>query len=232
MFFYHCRPIKFQERGVRIMDEARDTIGTPSPNIAEEYSDLGSTKSEEAASDRTKHQRGGRKQDDLSSTNTDEPASDRKKYQRGGRKEDTSRWNSLSSRLPPLGPDDESDGEDQQEKESPRAEDPKEREPRSRASTFKTGISSFNLKRAEGSGGRPMGVTVDDPTTKVPAEHEFDKERRKTTSDKGQPRTEREERQHMEPEEKKPVQIRLDLNLMIEVFLRAKIQGDVTITFL
>lgn len=215
------------------MDEARDIIGTPSPNIAEEYSDLGSTKSEEPASDRTKHQRGGRKQDDLGSTNADEPASDRKKYQRGGRKEDTSRWNSLSSRLPPLGPDDESDGEEAQEKESLHTEEPtEEREPRPRATPFKTGISSFNLKRAEGSGGRPMGVTIDDPTTKVSAEHKFDQERRKTTPDKGKPRTEREERQHMEPEEKKPVQIRLDLNLMIEVFLRAKIQGDVTITFL
>jgi hypothetical protein len=215
------------------MDEARDTIGTPSPNIAEDYSDLGSTKSEEPASDRTKHQRGGRKQDDLGSTNSDEPASDRKKYQRGGRKEDTSRWNSLSSRLPPLGPDDESDREEEQEKEPSRADEPtEEREPRPRATPFKTGISSFNLKRAEGSGGRPMGVTIDDPTTKVPAEHEFDQERRKTTPDKGKLRTEREERQHMEPEEKKPVQIRLDLNLMIEVFLRAKIQGDVTITFL
>jgi hypothetical protein len=218
------------------MDEARDTIGTPSPNIAEDYSDLGSTKSEEPASDRTKHQRGGRKQDDLGSTNSDEPASDRKKYQRGGRKEDTSRWNSLSSRLPPLGPDYESDGEEEQEKEPSRADEPtEERQPRSRAAPFKTGISSFNLKRAEGSGGRPMGVTIDDPTTKVSAEHEFDHQRRKTTPDKGKQRAEREDREERsprEPEEKKPVQIRLDLNLMIEVFLRAKIQGDVTITFL
>ena len=74
-----------------------------------------------------------------------------------------------------------------------------------------------------------MGVTIDDPTTKVSAEHEFDQPKRKTTPDKGK---QREERPQREPEEKKPVQIRLDLNLMIEVFLRAKIQGDVTITFL
>jgi hypothetical protein len=215
------------------MDEARDTIGRASPNIAEDYSDLGSTKSEEPASDRTKHQRGGRKQDDLGSTNSDEPASDRKKYQRGGRKEDTSRWNSLSSRLPPLGPDDGSDEEEEQEKEpSPEYERTEEQQPRERATPFKTGISSFNLKRAEGSGGRPMGVTIDDPKTKVSAEHEFDQQRRKTTPDKGKQKEEREERPQREPEEKKPVQIRLDLNLMIEVFLRAKIQGDVTITFL
>ena len=212
------------------MDEARDTIGRASPNIAEDYSDLGSTKSEEIASDRTKHQQGVLKQDDLGSTNSDEPASDRKTYKRGGRKEDTSRWNSLSSRLPPLGPDDESDGEEEQEKEPSCADEPTdERQPRPRAKPFKTGISSFNLKRAEGSGGRPMGVTVDDPTTKVSAEHEFDQPKRKTTPDKGK---QREERPQREPEEKKPVQIRLDLNLMIEVFLRAKIQGDVTITFL
>jgi hypothetical protein len=212
------------------MDGERDTMATPSPNIAEDYSDLGSTKSEEIASDRTKHQQGVLKQDDLGSTNSDEPASDRKTYKRGGRKEDTSRWNSLSSRLPPLGPDDESDGEEEQEKEPSCADEPTdERQPRPRAKPFKTGISSFNLKRAEGSGGRPMGVTVDDPTTKVSAEHEFDQPKRKTTPDKGK---QREERPQREPEEKKPVQIRLDLNLMIEVFLRAKIQGDVTITFL
>jgi hypothetical protein len=212
------------------MDGERDTMATPSPNIAEDYSDLGSTKSEELASDRTKHQQGGLKQDDLGSTNSDEPASDRKTYKRGGRKEDTSRWNSLSSRLPPLGPDEESDGEEEQEKEPSRADEPTdERQPRPRAKPFKTGISSFNLKRAEGSGGRPMGVTIDDPTTKVSAEHEFDQPKRKTTPDKGK---QREERPQREPEEKKPVQIRLDLNLMIEVFLRAKIQGDVTITFL
>jgi uncharacterized protein (DUF4415 family) len=211
------------------MDGERDTMATPSPNIAEDYSDLGSTKSEEIASDRTKHQQGVLKQDDLGSTNSDEPASDRKTYKRGGRKEDTSRWNSLSSRLPPLGPDDESDGEEEQEKEPSCADEPTdERQPRPRAKPFKTGISSFNLKRAEGSGGRPMGVTVDDPTTKVSAEHEFDQPKRKTTPDKGKQR----ERPQREPEEKKPVQIRLDLNLMIEVFLRAKIQGDVTITFL
>jgi hypothetical protein len=211
------------------MDGERDTMATPSPNIAEDYSDLGSTKSEEIASDRTKHQQGVLKQDDLGSTNSDEPASDRKTYKRGGRKEDTSRWNSLSSRLPPLGPDDESDGEEEQEKEPSCADEPTdERQPRPRAKPFKTGISSFNLKRAEGSGGRPMGVTIDDPTTKVSAEHEFDQPKRKTTPDKGKQR----ERPQREPEEKKPVQIRLDLNLMIEVFLRAKIQGDVTITFL
>jgi hypothetical protein len=218
------------------MDGERDTIATPSPNIAEDYSDLGSNKSEEPASDRTKYQRGGRKQDDLGSTNSDEPASDRKKYQRGGRKEDTSRWNSLSSRLPPLGPDDESDREEEQEEEPSRADEPtEERQPRPRSTPFKTGISSFNLKRAEGSGGRPMGVSIDDPTTKVSAEHEFDQQRRKTTPNKGKQKAEREEREEKpqrEPEEKKPVQIRLDLNLMIEVFLRAKIQGDVTITFL
>jgi len=222
------------------MNEARDTIGRPSSNIAEDYSDLGSTKSDEPASDRKKYQRGGRKQDDLGSTNSDGSASDRKKYQRGGRREDTSRWNSLSSRLPPLGSDDESDREEEQEKEPSRADEPiEERQPRPRATPFKTGISSFNLKRAEGSGGRPMGVTIDDPTTKVSAEHEFDQQRRKTTPDKGKqeergerPQRKPEERPQREPEEKKPVQIRLDLNLMIEVFLRAKIQGDVTITFL
>jgi uncharacterized protein (DUF4415 family) len=193
------------------MDGERDTIATPSPNIAEDYSDLGSTKSEEPASDRTKYQRGGRKQDDC-------------------------RWNSLSSRLPPLGPDDESDREEEQEEEPSRADEPtEERQPRPRGTPFKTGISSFNLKRAEGSGGRPMGVSIDDPTTKVSAEHEFDQQRRKTTPNKGKQKAEREEREEKpqrEPEEKKPVQIRLDLNLMIEVFLRAKIQGDVTITFL
>jgi YD repeat-containing protein len=190
------------------MDEEPDTIATPSPNIPEDYSDLGSI-------------------------NSEDPASDRQKYQRGGRKQSTSRWNSLSeSRLPPLGPDYESDREEEQEKEPSPPEDRREKEPaRPRATPFKTGISSFNLRRAEDSGGRPMGVKIDDPTTKV-SEQEFDQERRKTGQTRPDAGKQREERPQREPGEKKPVQIRLDLNLMIEVFLRAKIQGDVTITFL
>jgi len=46
--------------------------------------------------------------------------------------------------------------------------------------------------------------------------------------------TESEESEESEEEgekKQKPMSIRLDLNLVIEIFLKAKIQGDVTITF-
>jgi hypothetical protein len=44
--------------------------------------------------------------------------------------------------------------------------------------------------------------------------------------------SQQERKEEPQKEERKPVSIRLDLNLELEIFLRAKIKGDITITFL
>lgn len=112
-----------------------------------------------------------------------------------------------------------------------------------------TGIRSFNMKRAEESGGgrrgsRPFGVTLERPKSyntgggaRKKSEVESEKGNRRSeknnlegeVEDDGQ---QEEDQEDTEKDERKCVSIRLDLNLEIEIFLKAKIKGDVTITFL
>ncbi|KFY07997.1 hypothetical protein V492_06627 [Pseudogymnoascus sp. VKM F-4246] len=80
-----------------------------------------------------------------------------------------------------------------------------------------TGIRAFNIRRLRGDG-PPVGISIDrgegaEGTKKQSADGKGDEEGEKT-------------------EKPKPISIRLDINLEIEVFLKAKVQGDVTITFL
>lgn len=105
-----------------------------------------------------------------------------------------------------------------------KSRDPKSSRPSgNRKPKADTGIRAFNLKRAESSGGGPpIAVVV---------------ERRKP---KGKPKSDTKERNSGEPSDKeeeetertKCLQIRFDLNLEVEIFLKAKIKGDVTVTFL
>ncbi|RDW87829.1 hypothetical protein BP5796_03523 [Coleophoma crateriformis] len=88
-------------------------------------------------------------------------------------------------------------------------------------SAFETGIRNFNIKKATGSDARPFGLTV---------EREGDREERQG---KAAPEAASEgPKEGTTKDERKPIAIRLDLNLEIEIFLKAKIKGDVTITFL
>ena len=86
-----------------------------------------------------------------------------------------------------------------------------------------TGIRAFNLKRAESSGGGPpIAVVVERP-----------KPKRKPKSDtKERTSCEPSDKEEDETERTKCLQIRFDLNLEVEIFLKAKIKGDVTVTFL
>lgn len=103
-------------------------------------------------------------------------------------------------------------------------------------SPFETGIKAFNLKRAESSGGRPIGVRATPSTSsKKPAKAKKPKKSSKK-SKKAKAESDSEEEgesdDSFEEQKQKPMSIRLDLNLMVEIFLKAKIKGDVTITFL
>lgn len=129
-----------------------------------------------------------------------------------------------------------------------------------------TGIKTFNLKRAESSGGRPFGISVENGDNDL---EEVKKETKPKSKSKSKPPTKpknkgkrkvkcekcgrkskkkeaeenwesedssdeesEEEEEGEKPKAQKPMSIRLDLNLELEIFLRAKIKGDVTITFL
>lgn len=86
-----------------------------------------------------------------------------------------------------------------------------------------TGIRAFNLKRAESSGGGPpIAVVV-----------ERSKPKRKPKSDtKERNFSGPSEKEEDETERTKCLQIRFDLNLEVEIFLKARVKGDVTVTFL
>lgn len=110
---------------------------------------------------------------------------------------------------------------------------------------FETGLRAFNIKKATG-GGRP--VTIRRPSSRRHTRAKSTKRKAKPAtprSDGDVNETEAEDRGSRTARETgvpeapagcggagKPMSIRLDLNLMVEVFLRAKIQGDVTVTFL
>jgi len=187
---------------------------------------------------------------DVASVDSQKSATEGRKYQRGGRKKSKSR----TSRIPPV-PESQNTPEDedpeviqQTEKKEvvcPECASRKRTEsPKPAAKPFETGFKAFNVKRAEASGGRPFGVRTKSskkskakysPETKKKKKKKKKKMTRKKTTEVQEYDTVEESDEEPEEEEepaKKPVSIRLDLNLVIEVFLRAKIQGDVTITFL
>lgn len=107
-----------------------------------------------------------------------------------------------------------------------------------------TGISSFGVKRAKE--GPPIGIHVDRGDEPVASTQRKGKGKAPAPKTKGgkcrkcDAEVEDEESGEEEPEgiqeeaapPRKPVQIRLDLNLELEILLRAKIKGDITITFL
>ncbi len=110
---------------------------------------------------------------------------------------------------------------------------------RKQPSPFDTGIRAFNLKRAADSAGRPVSVRAEKKRSKKKEkEKEKQKEKARKKKKKREPDVDEtdesssDEDEEKEPETRPGMAIRLDLNLIVEIFLKAKIQGDVTITFL
>ncbi|KFZ16724.1 hypothetical protein V502_04943, partial [Pseudogymnoascus sp. VKM F-4520 (FW-2644)] len=77
-----------------------------------------------------------------------------------------------------------------------------------------TEIRAFNIKRLQGK--MPFGISIDRG------------EGAEGTGENADGKEEKEEKE----EKNKPISIRLDINLEVEVFLKTAIKGDVTITFL
>ncbi|TVY39169.1 hypothetical protein LOCC1_G004811 [Lachnellula occidentalis] len=126
----------------------------------------------------------------------------RRKYQRGGRKKGLQ---SVSeSNLPDEG-EVEADGVEQPRVKSSRRTSGKtklkHRDSGSRPA-FDTGIKAFNLKRAESSGGRPFGMSVEDPRSKSKAKpklkHKAKSTRRKQKQQKEEEEEEEERKENWE----------------------------------
>jgi hypothetical protein len=203
-------------------------LPTPDPTLPEDYSDAPSAAPQDSSKVKRKHQRGGRRQ---------RQQQDQQAMSEAQLLEEQERENfeALEGRRKPSLP---------------------ELKHRSSNSRKATGIKTFNLKRAESSGGRAFGVSVDDsnnesrklkkqvkPKNKSKRKVKCDKCGRKSKKKAEEEKWESEdsseeseedegEKKPEKPKEKKPFAIRLDLNLELEIFLRAKIKGDVTITFL
>ncbi|PVH72490.1 hypothetical protein DL98DRAFT_660020 [Cadophora sp. DSE1049] len=212
------------------MEQMKTPAHREADESADEYSDLASVHSDNETKQRRKHKRGGRK------TSYEEPTP-----------EETAGL---------LGPADEkNDAVDNQDEDDTcqycsRKTKPEktERQPRRRIQEpFETGIRAFNVRKAAGSR-RPVGVRTTSEkksTRKPPAKPSLKREASSKSDDAGyetqsegsNSKTAGQEQEQVseEPEEDaggKPMSIRLDLDLMIEVFLKAKIKGAVTVTFL
>jgi hypothetical protein len=203
-----------------------------SSNASYDHSDAASMDSQNTASSRRRHQRGGRK----------------KKKKKGGKLQSVSEFElpkggQLQEQETPTGvqsgdqmpcPDDYDAEELQKARLSRPAGSNKERPP-GNAAKAGTGIRAFNIARAEDFGGRqPVGITIECPSKDKSKGTGKEKENKKAGERPGGKCGGEGEEQDGEPETERrnPVSIRLDLNLEIEIFLRAKIKGDVTITFL
>jgi hypothetical protein len=208
----------------------RDALPTPprSSNASADYSDAASVDSQNPSVPRRRHPRGGRK----------------KRNKKGGRLQSVSEFevplsNNQSSQDADVQPTVEEDAheeaydaEELRKAKSSRSE--KQRSPRATTTTADTGVRAFNLAKAQSSGGRPFGLTIErerSPGAKVKGK-KAQGENRGTDKTGDREGGREEEDQGRDIETRKPVSIRLDLNLEVEIFLRAKIKGDVTITFL
>jgi hypothetical protein len=184
---------------------------------------------------------------DVASVNSQHSTSQRRRNQRGGRKKKSKRLQSVSKFEIPRGQTQEHDAqaepewkdgnsdsddygaEELQKARSSRPASAKKKRSPSTTPKADSGIRAFNLKRAESSGGgRPIGVTVERPKLKSKVKKKKKKTERSSEESSEEDKSEEEE----ETEKKKSLSIRFDLNLELEIFLKAKIKGDVTVTFL
>jgi len=165
---------------------------------------------------------------DVASTDSQHSTSKRRRYQRGGRKQNVEDG--------PISNDANGVKEDHDAYQKGRSARPsnlaKKPSPHS-IPKADSGIRAFNMRRARSSGGgRPFSMTVDRPESRSMRRKENKKKPKKEKADSEWEDNEGEESEGEDRDKKKPFSIRLDLNLELEIFLRAKIKGDVTITFL
>jgi len=196
-------------------------IPTPrSNNAPSDYSDVAPGESQHSISQRRRNKRGGRKKKEKAEQQFEIP--------RGQRQEQ-------DAQAEPKWTDGNSDSEnyDPEELQKTSSPQPSSAKKWSTSTTPKadTSIRAFNLKKAKSSGGgRPVGVTVERPNSKNKANKKKNKETSENSCDEKS--EERDRREEKKTEKTKSVSIRFDLNVEIEIFLRAKIKGDVTMTFL
>jgi len=197
-------------------------IPTPrSNNGPSDYSDVASEDSQRSISQRRRNKRGGRKKK--------EKAERQFKISRGQRQEQ-------AAQAEPKWTDGNTDSENYYPEELQKASSPQpssSKKKRSTSTTPKadTSIRAFDLKRGESSGGgRPVGVTVERPNSKSKANKKENEQRSENSCDENS--EEGESLEEEKTEKTKSISIRFDLNLELEIFLRAKIKGDITMTFL
>lgn len=200
-----------------------------SSNAPSDYSDAASVDSQNLTSPRRRHQRGGRIW--------------RKRKNKGGKlqsvsERELSRDNEPQEQEIQADMDstegmrllEDYDAQELHKAKSSRPTPPTKERPPGEAPKAGTGISTFNLARAKSSGGPPLGITIERPKSTGKGKEKGDEK----TDEKpnGESGDAAEKDGETETETRHPVSIRLDINLEVEVFLRAKIKGDVTITFL
>ena len=182
-----------------------------------------------------------------------DPSTAKRKHQRGGRKASAAKPKIIKgksvTRIPRLLPtdipsDDRPEEEEEEENEDPPEEHLEEQKgvgesskrtqtqpapPSSEPNPIETGIRAFNLKKAKASGGQPVKIR----SQKVKA-RKSKKQKKKDKKRAALDESDDSEESSSDEDEGKPdeLSIRLGLNLVVEIFLKAKIKGDVTITFL
>jgi hypothetical protein len=234
------------------MEETKADFPPSSPPLPDDYSDVESAHSseeEDAATERRKYQRGGRKKSTSQTTRESRmpPVPESEAATEPSHREEFSmehgnthinggsRMNGkIKTTRVEQEPEMEMEGTVCSEcaarkQQAAPAQQAEQKQP----SAFETGIRAFNLKRAADSAGRPVSVRAEKKKSKKKDKAKKKKKKREPEVD------ETDESSSDEDEEKEPetstrsgMAIRLDLNLIVEIFLKAKIQGDVTITFL
>jgi len=121
-----------------------------------------------------------------------------------------------------------------------RSKEKRKKQPRPPARPSRsTGVSSFSIERPRGGGRKPpIAVSIERPNEKAqsgskPQRGNNNRRHGKEQESDSEDSAEGDAAQGTaEEEQRKPVQIRLDINLELEILFKAKIKGDVTITFL
>jgi hypothetical protein len=228
------------------MDTTTGDFPPTSPPLPDDYSDVDSVSSDDdPATERRKYQRGGRKQSTtkvaresrMPSVPESEIATEPNHREEVNMDSGIMQMNGETRMNGRINVNEEPQKEKTtcpecaaRKQKAELAQQPEPKQP----SPFETGIRAFNLKRAASSGGRPVGVRATSENKKSKRKTQK-KKKKKAKAEVKESETEEEsssEEEEKEPETKPGMSIRLDLNLVVEIFLKAKIQGDVTITFL
>ena len=201
-----------------------------------DYSDVESVDSQNSMSPRRRRQRGGRKQKRDRIPSSVLKSATEFEIPKSAPQEPEAQADAESIGI--TSPPEEYDEEALRKAKSSRARGSTSGRSSTKESQKNTGIKAFSVATAESSGRRPVGITIERPKqAEKPNRDRSGKGTTKTDENLAEGRKEEGEEEHeeqrdTEKETRKPVSIRLDLNLEVEILLRAKIKGDITITFL